>query len=124
MFTGQLAPFQEGIRVIDAGMTLAGAVHIVIGAVRLLVILLAVFQDIGPIFGGSSTGYFLMSSVKFAINRRMVARRSKCNEQMSMVCTFRTNLITETPIEDGTKLLHLVSNHVMGIPHIHRIVER
>ena len=123
MLTGQLAPFQEGIRIIDAGMALAGAVHIVIGTVRLLVVLLAVFQDIGPIFGRSSTSYFLMGAMEFAINRRMMTRRSKRNKQMGVICALRTDLITETPVEDGTKLLHFVSNHVMGIPHIRRIVE-
>ena len=64
MFTGQLAPFQECIRIIDAGMALAGAVHIVIGTVRPLAVLLTVFQDIGPIFGGSSTGNLTVCTMK------------------------------------------------------------
>lgn len=107
MLHGHLAAFFKGVGKVDTFMKVAAGVLVGVRAVRLLVELRAVLENIGPVFRGFTTGNVTVERGETSINRSMTQRRRADEINMSMKSfTFIPLFIAHTPIDESGQVEH------------------
>ena len=96
---------------VDAVVTLAGAVHVVIGAVRLLVILLAVLQDTITVLLACPFDVLPVSAGEGVANNRVELGILEADVQMGVIGALGAGFIAQAPIKLSPKSRTIIGCH-------------